>query len=107
MDREISTNEVAVSQVLSDNFSGAVAIGEYFVEKLQQKGSYVELLGLLGDNNTKNRSEGFHSVVDNFPELKMVAQQTADFGSTQSSVKVQIQQVSTLVGAGNTAEATL
>jgi len=84
MDREISTNDVAVSQILSDNFSGAVAIGEYFVEKLDQKGTYVELLGLLGDNNTKNRSDGFHSVVDNYPELKMVAQQAADFDRTRA-----------------------
>ena len=84
MDREISTNEVAVSQILSDNFTGSVALGEYFVEKLNSKGTYVELLGLLGDNNTKNRSDGFHSVVDNFPDLKMVAQQTADFDRTRA-----------------------
>jgi ABC-type sugar transport system substrate-binding protein len=37
------------------------------------------LLGLVGDNNTWNRSKGFHSVVDRYPELKMVAQQSADF----------------------------
>jgi ribose transport system substrate-binding protein len=84
MDREISANGVAISQILSDNFSGAVAIGEYFVQKLGEKGTYVELLGLLGDNNTRNRSDGFHSVVDNYPELKMVAQQTADFDRTRA-----------------------
>ncbi len=65
MDREISTSDVAVCQILSDNYSGCVALGQYFVEKLDEKGIYVELLGLLGDNNTRNRSEGFHSVVDN------------------------------------------
>jgi len=79
MDREISANDVAVSQVLSDNFTGCVALGEYFVQKLGEKGTYVELLGLLGDNNTPNRSNGFHSVVDSYPELKVVAQQSADF----------------------------
>ncbi len=84
MDREISTNEVAVCQILSDNYSGCVALGQYFVEKLDEKGTYVELLGLLGDNNTKNRSDGFHSVVDNYPDLKMVAQQTADFDRTRA-----------------------
>lgn len=84
MDREISASDVAVSQILSDNFSGCVALGEYFVQKLGEKGTYVELLGLLGDNNTRNRSEGFHSVVDNYPELKMVAQQTADFDRTKA-----------------------
>jgi ribose transport system substrate-binding protein len=84
MDREISANDVAVSQILSDNFSGCVALGEYFVQKLNSKGTYVELLGLLGDNNTRNRSDGFHSVVDNYPELKMVDQQTADFDRTRA-----------------------
>lgn len=84
MDREISANDVAVSQILSDNFTGCVALGEYFVRRLGAKGTYVELLGLLGDNNTRNRSDGFHSVVDNYPELKMVAQQTADFDRTRS-----------------------
>jgi len=84
MDREISANDVAISQVLSDNFSGCVALGEYFVQKLGEKGTYVELLGLLGDNNTRNRSDGFHSVVDNYPDLKMVAQQTADFDRTKA-----------------------
>jgi ribose transport system substrate-binding protein len=84
MDREISASDVAVSQILSDNFSGCVALGEYFVEKLGEEGAYVELLGLLGDNNTKNRSDGFHSVVDNYPGLKMVAQQTADFDRTRA-----------------------
>mgnify|MGYP001057977096 CR=1 FL=1 len=84
MDREISANDVAISQILSDNFTGCVALGEYFVEKLGGKGTYVELLGLLGDNNTRNRSDGFHSVVDNHPELKMVAQQTADFDRTKA-----------------------
>ena len=43
------------------------------------RSNYVELLGIVGDNNTWNRSKGFHSVVDRFPNLKMVAQQTAEF----------------------------
>ena len=84
MDRELSANDVAVSQILSDNFTGCVALGEYFVQKLEGKGTYVELLGLLGDNNTPNRSNGFHSVVDNYPGLKMVAQQSADFDRTRA-----------------------
>lgn len=79
MDREIQSNEAAVSQILSDNYSGCVALGQYFVQKLNKKGTYIELLGLVGDNNTWNRSKGFHSVVDNYPDIKMVAQQTADF----------------------------
>jgi ribose transport system substrate-binding protein len=79
MDREINATDAAVSQIISDNYSGAVAVGQSFVKQVGQSGTYVELLGLVGDNNTWNRSKGFHSVVDRYPELKMVAQLSADF----------------------------
>ncbi len=79
MDREINSRDAATTQLLSDNFTGCVKLGQYFVKQLNKKGNYVEILGLVGDNNTWNRSNGFHSVVDEFPELKMVAQQSADF----------------------------
>lgn len=79
MDREVNSLDAPTSQILSDSYSGAVAIGKYFTQQLNKKGNYVELLGLVGDNNTWARSKGFHSVVDNYPILKMVAQQSADF----------------------------
>ncbi len=79
MDREINSNVAATSQILSDSYSGAVDIGTYFTRQLNKKGNYVEILGIVGDNNTWARSKGFHSVVDNYPNLKMVAQQSADF----------------------------
>jgi ribose transport system substrate-binding protein len=79
MDREINATDAAVTQVLSDNYAGCVTLGQYFVKRVGEKGTYVELLGIIGDNNTVNRSKGFHSVVDRYPELKMVAQQSADF----------------------------
>lgn len=79
MDREINSLDAATSQILSDSYSGAVAIGKYFTQALNKKGKYVELLGIVGDNNTWARSKGFHSVVDNYKEFKMLAQQSADF----------------------------
>ncbi len=84
IDREINTNDAAATQILSDNYTGCVELGQYFVGKMNKKGTYVELLGILGDNNTWNRSKGFHSVVDNYPELKMVAQQSAEFDRTKA-----------------------
>ncbi len=86
MDRELNSKDAAASQILSDNFSGCVEIGKYFVKKMNKKGRYAELLGLPGDNNTWNRSKGFHSVVnkDNYPDLKLVAQQGADFDRTKA-----------------------
>jgi ribose transport system substrate-binding protein len=79
MDREINATDAAATQILSDNYSGCVALGQYFVKRVGESGKYVELLGLVGDNNTWNRSKGFHSVVDRYPGLKMVAQQSAEF----------------------------
>ena len=79
MDREINSLNTATSQILSDSYSGAVSIGKYFTQQLNKKGNYVEILGLVGDNNTWARSKGFHSVVDNYKGFKMVAQQSADF----------------------------
>jgi ABC-type sugar transport system substrate-binding protein len=79
MDREINSRDAAVTQLLSDSFTGCVKLGQYFVQQMNKKGNYVEILGIVGDNNTWNRSKGFHSVVDEFPGLKMVAQQSADF----------------------------
>ena len=84
IDREINANDVAVAQMLSDNYSGSVELGQYFVKKMNRKGKYVELLGILGDNNTWNRSKGFHSVVDNYQQLEMVAQETALFDRTKA-----------------------
>ena len=79
IDREINATNAATSQMLSDSYSGCVALGQYFVKTVGTEGQYAELLGIVGDNNTWNRSKGFHSVVDRFPGLKMVAQQSADF----------------------------
>lgn len=79
MDREINADDAATSQILSDNYSGCVSIGIEFVKELKEKGNYVEIIGLVGDNNTWARSGGFHSVVDRFPNLKMVAQQSGNF----------------------------
>ena len=79
MDREVNADDAATSQILSDNYSGCVEIGIEFVKALNGKGKYVEIIGLVGDNNTWARSGGFHSVVDKFPDLKMLAQQSGDF----------------------------
>jgi ABC-type sugar transport system substrate-binding protein len=84
MDREITANDAAVSQILSDNYTGCVNLGQYFVRQVGETGKYIELLGIVADTNTWNRSKGFHSVVDRYPGLKMVAQQSADFDRSKA-----------------------
>lgn len=79
IDREINSTNAATCQMLSDSYSGCVKLGQYFVKTVGKDGEYAELLGIVGDNNTWNRSKGFHSVVDRYPGLKLVAQQSGEF----------------------------
>ena len=79
IDREINSTNAATAQMLSDSYSGCVKLGQYFVKTVGKEGEYAELLGLVGDNNTWNRSKGFHSVVDRYTNLVMVAQQSGEF----------------------------
>lgn len=84
VDREINLPGACVTQILSDNYSGCISLGQYFVEVMGRKAKYVEILGLVGDNNTWARSRGFHSVVDCFEGLEMLAQQSADFDQNKA-----------------------
>ena len=84
MDREIDDIDACTSQILSDNYSGCIELGKYFVSQMKGRGNYVEILGLVGDNNTWNRSKGFHAVVDCYPDLKMLSQQSADFDQNKA-----------------------
>ncbi len=83
IDREINATDAAAAQILSDNYAGCVELAQYFVEVVGEEGKYAELLGISGDNNTSSRSRGFHSVVDRYEGLEMVAQQSADFDRTK------------------------
>jgi ribose transport system substrate-binding protein len=79
IDREINSTNAATAQMLSDSYSGCVKLGQLFVKTVGKEGEYAELLGIVGDNNTWNRSKGFHSVVDRYTNLVMVAQQSGEF----------------------------
>ncbi|MDI3473411.1 MAG: ribose transport system substrate-binding protein [Thermotogaceae bacterium] len=79
IDRGINARGLAVSQIYSDNYTGGVLMGQYFVKVMGKEAKYAELLGILSAQPTWDRSKGFHSVVDNYPGLVMVAQQTAQF----------------------------
>src|ERR1051326_2863458 len=50
IDREINSTNAATSQMLSDSYSGCVALGQYFVQQVGKEGKYAELLGIVGDN---------------------------------------------------------
>jgi erythritol transport system substrate-binding protein len=83
-DREINKTGVAVAQIVSDNYQGAVLGATEFARLMGQTGNYVELTGKSSDNNAAIRSQGFHSVLDKYPNMKMAAQQSANWDQTQA-----------------------
>ncbi len=83
VDREITKEGVAVSQIISNNYQGATILAEYFVKLMGEKGTYVELTGKDTDTNAHIRSQGYHDVIDQIPGMEMVAQQTANWSQTE------------------------
>lgn len=89
IDREINETGVAISQIVANNYQGAKGVAEVFVEAMGEKGEYAELLGKESDTNAKVRSQGFHEVIDQYPDMKMVAQQTANWEQTEAYEKME------------------
>lgn len=89
IDREITQSGIAVAQIVADNAQGAAAIAEKWVEAMDYEGSYAELLGLESDTNCHVRSENYHAVIDEYEDLKMVAQQSANWDQTEAYEKTE------------------
>jgi len=84
VDREITKEGVAVAQIVSNNYQGATILAEYFAKLMGEEGNYVELTGKDTDTNAHIRSQGYHDVLDQLPNMKMVAQQTANWSQTEA-----------------------
>jgi erythritol transport system substrate-binding protein len=89
IDREINKTGIAVSQIVSNNSQGAALGGQEFATLMGSKGEYAELTGKATDTNAAVRSKGYHSILDQYPGLKMVAQQTANWDQTEALQKTQ------------------
>jgi erythritol transport system substrate-binding protein len=84
IDREITKEGVAVSQIVSNNYQGATLVAEEFARLLGEEGEYIELTGRDTDTNAHVRSQGYHDVLDAIPGMEMVAQQTANWSQTEA-----------------------
>lgn len=89
IDREINADGVAISQIVANNYQGAKAIAEAWVEAMGEEGKYAELLGKESDTNAGVRSSAFHEVIDQYDTLEMVAQQTANWDQTEGYNKTE------------------
>nr|BBH92221.1 D-ribose ABC transporter substrate-binding protein [Thermogemmatispora argillosa] len=89
IDREINATGIAVAQIVSNNYQGATLGAQEFVKLMGEEGNYVELLGKQSDTNAAIRSRGYHDVIDQYPRMKMVAQQSANWDQTEAFQKMQ------------------
>lgn len=89
IDREIKESGIAVSQIVSNNYQGAQLGAEEFVRLMGENGKYAELLGREADTNAGIRSSGYHDIIDQYPEMEMVAQQSANWSQTEAYEKME------------------
>ncbi len=89
IDREIKESGIAVSQIVSNNYQGAQLGAEEFVRLMGEAGNYVELVGREADTNAGIRSSGYHDIIDQYPDMTMVAQQSANWSQTEGYEKME------------------
>ncbi|MEW2567168.1 D-ribose ABC transporter substrate-binding protein [Streptomyces sp. NPDC047070] len=89
IDREINETGIAKAQIVSNNAQGAQLAAQEFVTATKGKGEYVELTGKESDTNASVRSKGFADVISQYPDLKQVAKQTANWDQQEAFSKME------------------
>jgi erythritol transport system substrate-binding protein len=86
---EINQEGLAKAQLVSNNAQGAALGAQQWVKDVGQTGNYVELFGAPSDNNAATRSNGYKTVLSQYPGLKEVDKQVANWDRTQGFNKMQ------------------
>ena len=102
---EINQEGLAKAQLVSNNAQGAAMGAMQWVESVGDSGKYVELFGNPADNNAATRSNGYETVLTQYPDLEKAAKEVANWDRTQGYNKMQsmLQANSDIMGviAGN------
>ena len=86
---EINQDGLAKAQLVSNNAQGAAIGAQQWVESVGDNGNYVELFGNPADNNAATRSNGYETVLTQYPDLVKKAQEVANWDRTQGFNKMQ------------------
>ena len=78
VDRGANGGKVA-THIASDNVIGGETAGKRIAELLNDSGKVVELQGIPGTSAARARGKGFHNIVDEKENIKVVASQPAGF----------------------------
>lgn len=86
---EINQDGLAKAQLVSNNAQGAALGAMAWVEAVGDTGDYVELFGNPADNNAATRSNGYETVLTQYPDLVKKSQEVANWDRTQGFNKMQ------------------
>lgn len=86
---EINESGIAIAQLVSNNAQGAALGAVAWQELVGDEAKYVEFFGNPADNNAATRSNGYNTVLSQYPGLEKVAQEVANWDRTQGYNKMQ------------------
>ena len=67
------------STIVFDSYESGYNGGTYIGEKLEGVGEVVELVGVLGQETSREKSRGFQEALDNFEDIVILASQPAEY----------------------------
>lgn len=79
IDRIFASPQSYRTWVGGDNYGMGLNAGNFIGDRLKGKGRVVEIAGIDNLQLTQDRSRGFKDALGNYPGLKLVARQAADF----------------------------
>lgn len=86
---EINQEGLAKGQLVSNNAQGAALGGQEWVKLIGEKGKYVELYGNPADNNAQTRSNGYETVLSQYPDLVKAGKEVANWDRAEGYKKME------------------
>ena len=86
---EINQESLAKAQLVSNNAQCAATGALQWVELVGDTARYVEFFGNPADNNAATRSNGYETVLSQYPDLEKVAEEVANWDRTEGYNKMQ------------------
>ena len=86
---EINESGLAIAQLVSNNAQGAALGAMQWVDLTGGEGNYVEFFGHPADNNAATRSNGYETVISQYPDMVKLAEEVANWDRTMGYTKMQ------------------
>ncbi|MCE5221945.1 MAG: substrate-binding domain-containing protein [Clostridium sp.] len=74
----------------SNKKQSAILEMEYLAKKVNYKGNVAIIMGIMGQDGQRLRTQGFHEVIAKYPDMKIVAEQAADWNRSKGRALMEI-----------------